>query len=60
MKSKTGVRAPVALEADLKAVDIDVCVISETHLNRDIPDSAISIHNYSIHRRDRDYSGTDE
>ena len=59
MKFKKGVRAPVALEADLNAVDIDICVISETHLNRDIPDSAVSLHNYSIYRQDRDYGGTD-
>ena len=49
MKSKKGVRAPVALEADLNAVDIDICVISESHLNRDIPASAVSMHNYSIY-----------
>ena len=31
-KTKNKVRAAVGLEADLRSKDIDVCVVSETHL----------------------------
>ena len=37
MKTKEGVRALVPLEAYVNAIDVDICVIWETHLNRDIP-----------------------
>lgn len=61
-KTKHQVRAAVALEADLYAADIDVCVISETHLSTIIPDSIVTrtIPNYTILRRDRGWFGDDQ
>ena len=38
-KTKNRVRAPIALEADMKNMDIDICVVSETHLKPDMPDA---------------------
>ena len=58
-KTKNKVRAAVALEADMINNDIDVCVVSETHLKPDQPDAVINIPNYTIHRRDRNWSGRD-
>ena len=52
-KTKNRVRAVVALETDLRRKDIDVCIVSETHLKTNIPNSAVDIHNYDIYRRDR-------
>jgi hypothetical protein len=49
-----------SLEADLYAIDVDVCVISETHLKREIPDSIVTISNYTIYRRDRNWFGNDK
>ena len=41
------------------AEDIDICVISETHLNHNVPDFAVGISNYTIYRRDRDCFAND-
>ena len=59
-KTKNRVRAVVALETDLRRKDIDVCIVSETHLKTNIPNSAVDIHNYDIYRRDRNWSGMDK
>ena len=39
--------------------DIDVCVVSETHLKPAMPGAVINIPNYTIFRRDRNWSGRD-
>ena len=59
LKIKNGVKTSLALERDLYAEDIDICVISESHLYYCIPDSMFWISNYTIHRRDRDCFGSD-
>ena len=58
-KTKSRVRAVVALEADLRNNDIDACVVSETHLKNDVPDTVVNIPGYKIYRRDRNWSGRD-
>ncbi|XP_028414902.1 uncharacterized protein LOC114537989 [Dendronephthya gigantea] len=58
-KTNNRVRAVVALEADLRNNDIDVCVVSETHLKPEQPDAIVNIPDYSIYRRDRNWSGND-
>ena len=58
-KTKSRVRAVVALEAELRNNDIDACVVSETHLKNDVPDMVVNIPNYKISRRDRNWSGCD-
>ena len=40
------------LEAELKSLDIDIAVISETHLKSKHKDGVVSIPGYSIHRKD--------
>ena len=52
-------RASVALEADLKNHDIDVCIVTETHLKLDQPDAVVNIADFNIYRRDRNCSGLD-
>ena len=52
-KVKKKVKASVALETDLYARDIDLCVICETHLKKITPDSVVNISNYTLYRRDR-------
>ena len=42
-KKKNRVRVVVALESDLLQNDIDICVVTETHLKPDIPDSVTLI-----------------
>ncbi|PFX29447.1 Fibrinogen C domain-containing protein 1 [Stylophora pistillata] len=59
-KIKNRVRASVALAADFRSWDIDVGVISETHLCRQKPDSIVALEGYTIYRRDRDWAGTDK
>ena len=59
-KIKNRVRASVALAADFRSWDIDVGVISETHLCRQKPDSIVAIEGYTVYRRDRDWAGTDK
>ena len=59
-KTKNRVRAPVALEADLRKHDIDVCVVSETHLSTDVPDSVANIPGYTLFRRDRGWGDLDK
>ena len=61
LKVKNGLKASVALEGDLYAEDIDICVILETHLNHNVPDFAVGISNYTtcIYRRDRDCFAND-
>ncbi|CAB3991556.1 Hypothetical predicted protein [Paramuricea clavata] len=58
-KTKNRVRAVSALEADMKTLDIDICVVSETHLKPNIPDTIVNIHDYSIYRRDRNWANND-
>ena len=58
-KTKNRVRAVVSLVADLRNNDIDVCVVSETHLNSEPPDAIVNIPEYNIFRRDRNWSGND-
>ena len=60
LKTKNGVKASAALEVDLYTADVDLCVISETNLKREIPDSVIAISNYTIYRRDRNWFGNDK
>jgi hypothetical protein len=43
-KTKNRVRAAVALEADLTN-DIDICIVSKTHLKSEMPDSTVNIAN---------------
>ena len=50
----------MALEADLNNKDIDVCIVSETHLKPAMPDAIVNIPGYSIFRRDRNWSGLDK
>ena len=58
-KTKNRVRAPVALEADLRSHDIDICVVSETHLSTKIPNAIVNIPNYTLFRRDRNWENLD-
>ena len=53
-KIKNKVQASVSLQADLRASDIDVCVVSETHLNNKISYSVVGIMTCDLYRRDRD------
>ena len=59
VKTKKCVRAAVAIESDMNRNDVDICIVSETHLKAEIPDSVVCIPNYNIFKRDRDYSGSD-
>ena len=59
-KTKNRVRAPVALEADLRSQDIDVCVVSETHLSTNMPDAVVNIPNYNVFRRERGWADLDK
>ena len=59
-KTKNRVRAPVALEADLRSQDIDVCVVSETRLSTNMPDAVVNIPNYKVFRRDRGWAVLDK
>ena len=59
MKTKNKIKANIALEADLYAANIDICVVSETHLKKVVPDANVAITNYTIYRRDRDWFGND-
>ena len=59
-KTKNNLRASIALAADLRTLDIDIAVISETHLNHNIPDCIVGIEGYDIFRRDRDLNGKDK
>ena len=54
-KTKNKVRAVAALETDLITNDIDVCVVSETHLKPEKPGAVVKV----IFRRDRNCSGRD-
>ena len=47
-KTKNRVRAVVALEVDLNNEDIDICVVSETHLKPSMPYAIVNISGYSI------------
>ena len=59
-ETRNGIKANLALEADLFANDIDICVVSETQLKRMVPDSVVAISNYIIHRRDRNWFDNDK
>lgn len=50
----------MALEADLRSQDIDVCVVSETHLSTNIQDAVVNIPNYNVFRRDRGWADLDK
>ena len=52
------VRAPVALEADLRNNDIDVCVVSD--LSTNMPDAIVNIPGYTLFRRDRGWKELDK
>lgn len=41
------------LAHDLSSLNVDIALITETHLRSSIPDSYINIHGYNIFRRDR-------
>ena len=58
-KMKNKVRASVALEAVLKNHDIDVCIVTETHLRLDQLDAVVNIADFNLYRRDRNWSGLD-
>ncbi|CAB4003826.1 Hypothetical predicted protein [Paramuricea clavata] len=58
-KVKNRVQAPVALEADFRNHNIDVAVVSETHLATDMPNLIVNIQNYILFRRDRGWSDLD-
>ena len=57
-KSKNRVRA-VALETNLNNKDIDICVVSETHLKPEMSNANVNIPGYKLFRRDRNWSGLD-
>ena len=59
-KSKNRLRAPVAIEAHLNNQDIDICVVSETHLSTYLPNSIVNIPEYNLFRRDRGWLGRDK
>ena len=59
-KTKNRVCTSVALAVDLKTVDIDATIISESYLNGSIPDSSIGIEGYNVYRRDRNWAGNDK
>ena len=42
VERKNRVRTVVALKTDLLQNDIDICVVTETHLKPDIPDSVVT------------------
>ena len=48
----------MTLEADLNN-NIDICVVSETHLKPEMPRAFVNIPGYNIFRRDRNWSGLD-
>ena len=58
-ETKSRVRVVVALEGDLRNNNIDACVVSETHLKNDVPDTVVNIPNYKIYRRDGNWSEHD-
>ena len=47
----------MTLEADLNNKDIDICVVSETHVKPGTPDAIVNVPGYNIFRRDRNWSG---
>ena len=57
MKTKNKIKANIALEANLYEADIDICVVSETHLKKVVPDANVAITNCTIYRRDREWFG---
>ena len=42
------------MQDDLKNLNIDICIVTETFLRPSVPDSFITIDNYCLHRRDRE------
>ena len=59
LKTKNEIKANIALEADLYAADIGICVVSESHLKEVLPDATVAITNYTIYRTDRYWFGND-
>mgnify|MGYP001793954207 CR=1 FL=1 len=53
-------RASFALEASLRNLDVDVCVVSETHLSTGMPDAVVNIPNYNLVRRGRSWADLDK
>ena len=47
----------MTLEADLNNKDIDICVVSQTHVKPGTPDAIVNVPGYNIFRRDRNWSG---
>lgn len=43
----------------MNSKDIDICVVSETHLKPEMPDAFVNTPGYSIFRRDGNWSGLD-
>ena len=48
------------MEGDLRNLDIDVCVVSETQLSTQMPDAVVNIPNYKVFRRDRGWLDLDK
>ena len=46
----------MALEVDLNNKDIDICVVSETHLKPEMLDAIVNTPGYNIFRQDRNWS----
>ena len=47
------IKVTVALHADLCSNDIDIGIISETHLSQGVPDFSVYILDYSLYHKDR-------
>ena len=58
-KTTKRVHALAAQEVDLRNSDVDVCVVTQSHLKPAVADSVVTILGYSIFRRDRNWSGLD-
>ena len=59
LKTKNRIKSSMALEMDLHTNDIDICVVSETHLKLNVPDTVIAMSNCALYRWDRNRSGRD-
>ena len=59
LKTKNRIRSSMALEMDLHMNDIDIFVVSETHLKLAVPDAVIAMSNYALYRRDKTWSARD-
>lgn len=59
-KTTNSLRASQTLAVDLLTHDIDIAVISESHLHSNIPDSVIGIDGYDIFKQDSDFGAKDK